>query len=136
MVSVKVKYYKQKVKFIENVRRDATEDYLFIYTEFDVQGHCNIGKTYDQLVCSAITSIVAPIPTLLIDYDLQQCYVERGHFHFESMYMGIGHGQITKQEFVRNNMHLDTVLYQLYNLYCNYPQEFSCFEMIDIKKGE
>ena len=136
MISVKVKYYKRKVKIVEGAQISDKEDFFFIYTHFEVSGHCNLGKTYDNLVCSAITSILAPIPDMLWDDPLVSCFCERGHFKYESMYNGIKHNFILKQDFVRNNMHLDTCLYQLYNLYCNYPSEFSCFEMIDIKKGE
>ncbi len=138
MVSVKIEYYKRKVTFLKSARVEQThEDDLFIYKSIEVTGHCNAGKSWDNLVCSAISAIVAPIEDMLFLAKYQHCKCNRGEFYYNDTLPFINKlRDISIQEQVRNMLHLDTIVFQLYNLYCNYPSEFNCFQMIDIEKGE
>ena len=124
MIEVEVHYRHKKV-------HNKNNDY-FIYPYFMVKGHANNGTHDDNLrVCGGISACIIGIQRL-IDYGQYNVVCQKGLFEISSVKASRDDCYIDMD----TNYALNTLLCQLYDLRNMYPNQFSRFDMIDIKESE
>ena len=121
MIEVKCEYYNDKTKL--------GKDY-FVYTNIEVKGHAeHTGSVNNTKVCAGVSAICYGINRLI--NDLQYGYVcEKGYFHCWTERLHNLRANLDKDTVYA----LNTVVCQLYEIYCQYPNAFKSFELIDIKE--
>lgn len=123
MISVKCEYANYPTK--------TGKDY-FIYTDFEVYGHAdalNMSHTTGIKVCAGVSACCYGVRRLM---NTEQFKVEirNGYFHvWTERNNNLKH--ILDKDSVNA---LNTLLCQLYELYCEYPSYFKSFDLIDIKE--
>lgn len=125
MIEVEVHYY-------HRIKKNKGNDH-FIYPYFLVKGHANNGTRDDNLrVCAGISTCVIGIMRLI---DNTQYSVKNKSGLFE---IKINSGKVTKETYIDEdtNYSLNTLLCQLYDLYLMYPNQFSRFDMYEVKECE
>ena len=120
MIEVEVHYRYKKV-------HNKNNDY-FIYPYFLVKGHANNGSHDECLrVCGGISACIIGIQRL-IDTCQYKVTCKSGLFELVSNKTTSGYIDMD------TNYALNTLLCQLYDLRNMYPNQFSRFEMIEIKE--
>lgn len=121
MISVKCQYL--------NAMGKTKKDY-FIFTDIEVTGHAeHTGYNTNIKVCAGISACCLGIRRLIDD---DQFYVEykSGYYH-----VWTNKKIDLKQTLDRDSVHaLNTLVCQLYEIYCLYPSAFKSFDLVDIKE--
>lgn len=114
-----------------NLQSKTKRDY-FIFTDIMVEGHANsnnLPHTTGIKVCAGVSACCYGIRRLL-DENQFKLELKNGYFHVwtERRYD-------LKQVLDRDSVYaLNTLVCQLYELYCTYPNTFKSFELIDVKE--
>ena len=119
---------KVKVEYI-NIPNKTGKDY-FVYTNFEVDGHAQkVGYDNNIKVCAGVSACCYGINRLI---DPEQFTLEYGIGHFrcytertKNLRKTLDHDSVYA---------LNTLLAQLYEIYCKYPNAFESFEIIDVKE--
>lgn len=123
MVSVKCEY--------GNYPSKGGKDY-FIFTNIEVVGHADytgMHHTTGIKLCAGISACCYGIRRLLDD-DQFNVEIKKGYFRVWTNYI-----KDLKHELDRDSVYaLNTLVCQLYELYCGYPEYFKLFDLIDIKE--
>lgn len=124
MVSVKCEYANyQKGK--------AKKDY-FIFTDIEVSGHADASDMHHTTgikLCAGISACCYGI-NRLIDQNQFNVEIKKGYFHIWTDYR-----HNLRQALDRDSVYaLNTLVCQLYELYCAYGKYFKSFELIDVKE--
>lgn len=125
MLEVEVHYY-------HRVKKHKGNDY-FIYPYFLVKGHANNGNRDDNIrVCAGVSTCVIGIMRLL-DTSQYSIKYKTGLFEIKA-----NCGKIDDETYIDEdtNYSLNTLLCQLYDLYLMYPNQFSRFNMYEVKENE
>lgn len=125
MIEVEVHYYHKVKKYKGN-------DY-FIYPYFLVRGHANNGNRDDNIrVCGGVSACIIGIIRLI---DLSQYNIKCKSGLFE---INVNCGKIDDNSHIDEdtNYALNTLLCQLYDLYLMYPNQFSRFNIYEVKENE
>ena len=120
-----------KCEYVNVPNKKQTSDY-FIYTDIEVMGHADaldMPHTTGIKVCAGISACCYGIRRLVND-DQFKIDIKSGYFHIWTN--------------IRNDMKncldretvyaLNTLVCQLYELYCAYPNSFKSFDLIDVKE--
>ena len=122
MISVKCNYINQQSK--------KKRDY-FIYTDVEVMGHAdalNMSHTTGIKVCAGVSACCYGIRRL-IDEGQFGVEIRKGYFHIWTE-----RTKNLKQVLDKESVYaLNTLVCQLFELYCEYPSYFNTFELNDIK---
>ena len=109
--------------------KNTKTDY-FVYLDVEVKGHAeHTGYVNNTRVCAGVSAVTLGISRLISDDD----------FHIEHRH---GYYHIWTNNCLSNLKWLDkesvyainTMVCQLYEIYCNYPNAFSRFDLIDVKE--
>lgn len=123
MISVKCEY--------ANYPSKSGKDF-FVYTNFEVCGHADasgMNHTTGIKVCAGVSACCYGIRRLL---DEGQFNIEIGKGYFR---VWTDRKKNLKQALDRDSVNaLNTLVCQLYELYCEYPLYFSSFDLIDVKE--
>ena len=123
MINVRCEYY--------NAVGKTKRDY-FIYTLIEVSGHAdalNMPHTTGIKVCAGISACCYGIRRLL-DSGQFNIDIKKGYFR-----VWTDRRKNLKQFLDRDSVFaLNTLVCQLYELYCAYPNSFSSFELVDVKE--
>lgn len=121
MISVKCEYI--------NAMGKTKKDY-FIFTNIEVSGHAeHTGHTTNIKVCAGISACCIGIRRLIDDSQFNVEY-KSGYYH-----VWTNKKQDLKTSLDRDSVHaLNTLVCQLYEIYCLYPTAFKSFDLIDIKE--
>ena len=122
MIEVKASYI--------NAMGKTKKDY-FIFTDVEVKGHGeHTGYTNNIKVCAGISACCVGVRRL-IDEGQFNLEIKKGYFH---CWTERKHN--LKQSLDRDSVHaLNTLICQLYEIYCLYPNAFKSFDLIDIKEN-
>lgn len=119
-----------KVKcYYTNEQSKSGKDY-FIYTDIEVMGHADhTGYTTNIKVCAGVSACCYGIRRL-IDEGQYTIEVAKGYFHIWTNKV-----RNLKSTLDRDSVYaLNTLVCQLYEIYCQYPTAFKLFELIDVKE--
>ena len=121
MIIVKCKYL--------NAMGKNKKDY-FIFTDIEVSGHAeHTGHTTNIKVCAGISACYIGIRRLLDDNQFNVEY-KSGYYH-----VWTNKKIDLKQSLDRDSVYaLNTLVCQLYEIYCLYPTAFQSFDLVDIKE--
>lgn len=120
-----------KCEYVNQPNKKQTNDY-FIYTDIEVSGHADaldMPHTTGIKVCAGISACCYGIRRLVNDSQFN-VDIKKGYFH---IWTNIRYDmrQVLDKETVYA---LNTLVCQLYELYCAYPNSFTSFELVDIKE--
>lgn len=125
MIEVIVEYRQRNI-------RNKNNDY-FIYPYFLVKGHANNGTSTECIkVCAGVSACVMGLLRLINEQEYSVKY-KSGLFEIK---LSAGKASDTTYVDEDTNYALNTLLCQLFDLYKNYPSQFSKFEMINVKENE
>lgn len=123
MVSVRCEYF--------NAVGKTKRDY-FIYTDIEVSGHANaldMPHTTGIKVCAGISACCYGIRRLL-DEEQFNITIRSGYFR-----VWTDRRKNLKANLDRDSVFaLNTLVCQLYELYCAYPTSFKSFDLVDVKE--
>ena len=123
MVQVKCSYI--------NAMGKNKKDY-FIFTDIEVIGHSdtlNLNHTTTIKICAGISACCYGIRRLLDDSQFN-VEIKSGYFH-----VWTNRTHDLKQQLDRDSVYaLNTLVCQLYEIYCEYPMAFKTFDLVDIKE--
>lgn len=121
MISVKAKYI--------NIPSKKDVDY-FVFLDVEVSGHATHNNYTDNIkVCAGVSACCCGIYRLMNE---EQYKVEcrKGYFH---CYTNIT--QQIKSRLDKDSVYaLNTLICQLYEIYCMYPLAFNSFDLVEIKE--
>lgn len=125
MVKVKAEYVN-----LQKVYKDGRKTDYFVYTNLEVVGHAeNTGYTNNIKVCAGISACCNGIKRLVADlqYHLE---IRKGYFH-------IWTEKRTELDILDKETAyaINTLVCQLYEIYCDYPRAFKTFDIIDVKEN-
>jgi uncharacterized protein YsxB (DUF464 family) len=104
----------------------------FIFTDIEVSGHAetlNLNHTTGIKICAGISACCYGIRRL-IDDDQFKMDIKKGYFH---VWTNIRTD--LRANLDRDSVHaLNTLVCQLYEIYCEYPMAFKSFELVDVKE--
>lgn len=124
MISVKCEY----ANFPSKTGKD-----FFIYTNFEVCGHAdaiNMNHTTGIKVCAGVSACCYGIRRVLDDCQFN-IEIKKGYFH---VWTDVRYD--LRHVIDRDSVYaLNTLLCQLYELYCEYSKYFKSFELIDVKEN-
>ncbi|MBO7692510.1 MAG: ribosomal-processing cysteine protease Prp [Methanobrevibacter sp.] len=114
-----------------NAMGKTKKDY-FIYTDIEVKGHADgldMPHTTGIKVCAGISAICYGVRRLLDDSQFN-VEIKKGYFHcWTNRVIDL------KQALDRDSVYaLNTLVCQLYELYCAYPTSFKSFDLVDVKE--
>lgn len=114
-----------------NAMGKTKKDY-FIFTDIEVSGHAetlNLNHTTGIKICAGISACCYGIRRL-IDDDQFKMEIKKGYFHIWTNIR-----TDLKANLDRDSVHaLNTLVCQLYEIYCEYPMAFKSFELVDVKE--
>ena len=118
-----------KASYINLIHKNKnTKTDYFVYTDVEVKGHAeHTGYTNNTRVCAGISACCLGI-VRLIDTGKFYCEYRSGYFH---CWTNVKDLRSLDKESVYA---LNTLVCQVYEIYCNYPTAFKCFELIDLKE--
>lgn len=123
MVQVKCEY--------ANFQSKNKTDY-FVYTDVEVIGHAEsstMNHTTGIKVCAGISACCYGV-SRLINEEQFKIEIRKGYFH-----VWTERTKDLKQCLDRESVYaLNTLVCQLYEIYCNYPTAFKTFDLIDVKE--
>ena len=115
-----------------HLKKDSSNDF-YVYPYFMVKGHANNGTSKECIqVCAGVSACVIGVLRLVNDYQYHVNY-KSGLFEIKSSVQAISDKTYIDMD---TNYALNTLLCQLYDLKLMYPNQFSRFEMIEIKENE
>ena len=124
MISVKCEYV--------NCQTKAGKKDYFIYTNIEVSGHADatdMHHTTGIKLCAGVSACCYGIRRLLDDFQFN-VEIRKGYFHVYTEY-----SKNLRQVLDRESVYaLNTLVCQLYELYCEYSKYFKTFDLIDIKE--
>lgn len=122
MISVKAEYI--------NMPNKHGTDY-FIYTDIEVNGHSEHTGSYTNNIrlCAGVSACCYGMRRVLDDAQFKtEC--KSGYFH-----VSVERTKNLKQCLDKSSVYaLNTLVCQLYELYLEYPNSFSSFDLIDVKE--
>lgn len=120
---------KVKCLYTNEQNKKKTKDY-FVYTDIEVQGHADhTGYTNNIKVCAGVSACCSGIVRLIDDGQFT-IEIGKGYFHIWTC-----RTKHLRQDLDRESVYaLNTLVCQLYELYCEYPNAFKSFELIDVKE--
>ena len=124
MIEVVAKYVN-----IPHTTKNTKTDY-FVYTDVEVKGHAgHTGYVNNTRVCAGISAVTLGINRLVSEEDF---HIEwrHGYFHIYTNKCLTNLKWLDKESVYAIN----TMVCQLYEIYCNYEKAFSRFDLIDIKE--
>lgn len=123
MIKVKCSYINQKSK--------SGSDY-FIFVDIEVIGHAeHSGYNTNTKVCAGVSACCYGIRRL-IDDEQFNTDIKKGYFHIWTE-----RTRNLRQQLDRDSVYaLNTLVCQLYEIYCQYPSSFKSFELIDVKENK
>lgn len=114
-----------------NAMGKTKKDY-FIYTDVEVTGHADgldMPHTTGIKVCAGISACCYGIRRL-VDEGTFNIEIRKGYFHCWT-----DRKKNLKECLDRDTVFaLNTLVCQLYELYCSYPNSFKSFELVDVKE--
>ena len=123
MVSVKCDYV--------NCMGKNKKDY-FVYTDIEVTGHADysdMNHTTGIKLCAGISACCYGIRRIIDDGQFN-IEIRKGYFHIWTE-----RSKNLKQSLDRDSVYaLNTLVCQLYELYCLYPSYFKTFDLVDVKE--
>lgn len=124
MISVKCEYFNDQTK-------KSKKDY-FIYTNIEVCGHADASDMHHTTgikLCAGVSACCYGIRRLLDDNEFN-IEIRKGYFHVWTEYT-----KNLRQALDRDSVYaLNTLVCQLYELYCEYSKYFKTFDLVDIKE--
>lgn len=120
---------KVKCSYI-NVPFKSGRDY-FIFVDIEVMGHADhSGYNTNTKVCAGVSACCYGIRRL-IDDEQFNTDIRKGYFHIWTDRKKNLKGQLDRDSVCA----LNTLVCQLYEIYCQYPHSFKEFELIDVKEN-
>lgn len=123
MVSIKCEY--------ANYQSKSKKDY-FVYTDIKVSGHADYSGMHHTTgikLCAGISACCYGIRRL-IDDDQFNIEIKKGYYHIWTE-----RRKDLRHALDKDSVHaLNTLVCQLYELYCTYPEYFKTFDLVDVKE--
>lgn len=124
MVSVKCEY--------ANYQKGQNKKDYFIFTDIEVSGHADANDMHHTTgikLCAGISACCYGI-NRLIDQNQFNVEIKKGYFHIWTDYKSNLRTQLDRDSVYA----LNTLVCQLYELYCAYGKYFKSFELVDVKE--
>jgi len=114
-----------------NAMGKTKKDY-FIFTDIEVSGHAdtlNLNHTTGIKICAGVSACCYGLRRL-IDSEQFNMVIKNGYFHIWT-----DRRHDLKQQLDRDSVYaLNTLICQLYEIYCEYPMAFKSFDLVDVKE--
>ena len=117
-----------KCEYVNEMNKRKTD--YFIYLNVEVKGHANhCGYDVNKLVCAGISACCYGIKRLINEgqFNLE---INKGYFRCWTNRLYNLRETLDKESVYA----LNTLVCQLYEIYCNYPNAFKSFDLVDVKE--
>lgn len=126
MLEVKAKYFN-----CPHITKTSATDY-FIYIDVEVKGHAeHTGYNNNTRVCAGVSACTLGIIRLINEGQFQ---IEHRHGYFHIWTNRHLNSELNNTLDRESVYAINTMVCQLYEIYCNYPTAFKCFDLIDVKE--